>query len=139
MNAQELRVGNLVTSKTWKGAHRISGIREKIDSFVVHINGFDHEFKEGVYCDIEPITLTEEWLVRFGFYIDSDKAGTRYISLGRTNKAMELFLVIPNNTLILSVRIDMIFVDLGARIKHIHQLQNLYFALTGQELTYNPK
>lgn len=69
-----------------------------------------------MHKDLEPIPLTEEWLLRFGY--------TK----------------ISNNSFIITGHCIWICNDLfrcdknGIVLKHVHQLQNLYFALTNQEL-----
>jgi hypothetical protein len=64
--------------------------------------------------DIEPIPLTEEWLLRLGFNGWDKGNFTMVLSNGNF---IEFGYVIAKN------------------IKHVHQLQNLYFALTNEELT----
>jgi len=69
--------------------------------------------------DCKPIPLTEEWLERFGFEED-DSVGW----LKRFDKSDSFF-------------IDLSFMYWGensVKLTHVHQLQNLYFALTGEEL-----
>ena len=71
-----------------------------------------------------PITLTEEWLLKFGF--EMDKGGIFWIN----NKWGFHGYLTPDN----------IFCIIGysekhLNIKYVHQLQNIYFALTGEELT----
>lgn len=70
---------------------------------------------------IKPIPLTEEWLVKFGFisnpYEDRYEKGLIHVECDKTKGATYLWI---NNM---------------PHIKHIHQLQNLYFAITGEELT----
>jgi len=76
------------------------------------------DFWEGI--EFEPIPLTEEWLERFGFEED-DSVGW----LKRFDKSDSFF-------------IDLSFMYWGensVKLTHVHQLQNLYFALTGEELT----
>ncbi len=70
----------------------------------------------------EPIKLTEEWLINLGFE-ETDYAGGCYY-LG-------------------SIQIDLSDFEcafktnwLDCKVKYVHQLQNLYFALTGKELTH---
>lgn len=83
------------------------------------------------YEDIEPIPLTEEWLVRFGFtydgvLIDMLLEIEKYKFLGYDNKSKRVHCYHFKPTV------------QGANLcecKYVHQLQNLYFALTGGELT----
>ena len=69
---------------------------------------------------VKPIPLTEEWLVKFGFENNSmnlDEEGFLHLDIsfiGGVNVYIN----------------DMEY----PHINHVHQLQNLYFALTGQEL-----
>ena len=79
------------------------------------------------------IPLTEEWLVKFGFVKDKKHDNCCDLELendfylqgvgyGKRNIKYEVILTDSNdNELTL--------------VKHVHQLQNLYFALTGEELT----
>jgi hypothetical protein len=66
--------------------------------------------------EAKPIPLTEEWLVKFGF--EGWDKGDYTMNLSNAN-----FYKLP------------IWQPLAKNIKHVHQLQNLYFALTGEELT----
>lgn len=73
------------------------------------------------YATALPIPLTEEWLLRFGFEVlEFDHKENQYGFKGR-------LIVIRHG----------LFCDYGTSviIKHVHQLQNLYFSLTGEELT----
>jgi len=64
------------------------------------------------------IPLTEEWLVRLGFKF---KNGYGYTFVrGYVTKSDKYW----------------IYHDICVKINYVHQLQNLYFALTGTELTY---
>ena len=68
-----------------------------------------------------PITLTEEILLKCGF-VNWDKVDDCYIIKGLIIwKCNEMFLCYKN----------------GVHIKYLHQLQNLYFALTNEELEIN--
>lgn len=86
--------------------------------------------------DVSPILLTEEWLLKVGF----ETSGW----LGRWQ------LQIENNGLIVcsdDFNEWWVYSGLGdsdsygfqgAHLKYVHQLQNLYFALTNKELTIKP-
>ena len=111
MKASELRIGNLAQKN--KKVKPLS----VADIAMVEIRGM-----KGVY---EPIPLTEEWLKRFGF--EKVVNGLFAIDLFHYN-LKEYRLYISKNE---SNEVD--FVE----IKHVHSLQNLYFALTGEELNQN--
>ena len=69
-----------------------------------------------------PIPLTEEWLVKFGFkYIGSAPTLGINESWNRGNIRIEQ---LQSKELVFH----------GLQIKYVHSLQNLYFALTGEEL-----
>lgn len=71
---------------------------------------------------LAPIVLTEEWLLKFGFKLKSGKYGNYWVLNGF--ELSESFSVHYNadNTRFIT-------------LKYVHQLQNLYFFLTGEELT----
>jgi hypothetical protein len=77
----------------------------------------------GYHDLMNPIPITEEWLVKFGFEKDVDD------------------LVLDINTVFFVFYNDGEFVRLKSNhletitsIQYVHKLQNLYFALTGEEL-----
>ena len=89
-----------------------------------------HEFDEG-RIHLEPIKLTEEWLLKFGFryyqnayyapdeeeyFIINTKYGFNFISFSEVDGSEW------------AIKFD---------IKYVHQLQNLYYTLTGKELEIN--
>lgn len=84
---------------------------------------------------LKPIPLTEKWLERFGFRSVAD-LGTWYLNFntfdmgGIGSVAYEFALDQSDESFEFTElnRYD------GIIIKHVHQLQNLYFALTGTEL-----
>lgn len=69
--------------------------------------------------DVKPIPLTEEWLLRLGF--DNDDVN-RFYKDG-------IYILFYN------VGCSILHNQLHVNIFYVHQLQNLYFALTGEELT----
>lgn len=112
-NAKELRIGNLVT----------------IDGVVVEIYEVTHgviEIANGAepysINDIEPIPITEEWLISVGFVKQLDgnykHPNSHEIEVFFHNRGFE---VMVNSTC-------------KNHIKHVHDVQNMYFALTGDEV-----
>ena len=105
MKASELRIGNWVMYNS-----KIQVNENKIRECVDHPDRFT------------PITLTEEWLIKFGFEY-SDLNGDSGLW-----KIPPFQIYGKYNQFIYDYRLD---------INYVHQLQNLYFALTGQELNQN--
>ena len=111
MKANELRIGNFIYNER-NEIFKVNWITEMIES------------------QSNAIPLTEEWLLKFGFISNpyEDRYEIKLISSGffhiecdKTKGILQLWCEqLP----------QAIF------IKHVHQLQNLYFALTGEELTY---
>lgn len=84
------------------------------------ITTFDGDFYHWIDDLIQPIPLTEEWLFKFGF-VKKD-FGLRVDYYANTKALWKIKFI---NNVYKRDRIE---------IKHVHQLQNLYFALTGHEL-----
>jgi hypothetical protein len=111
MEAKELRIGNLFRFISTNSIEYVSDIKT---------NGLKTPVINNVSIkDTEPIPLTEEWLVKFGFVKDKLEVGLYHFN------DLEIFL--PNYFTWKTQFIN--------NIKHVHQLQNLYFALTNEELT----
>ena len=116
MEAKELRIGNWVNIGL-----KSSDLRTDYDAITssglmdLQVN------KERSSFIYEPIPLTEEWLVKFGL---NDK----YYFAGGLRLIKD-----EEEGYYLSSELRCGF-DLPT-IKHVHQLQNLYFALTNEELT----
>ena len=139
MKANELRVGNLVSYH--ENISVVHGITDPDYGNGIHIH-YEHTC---IGCDeklIEPIPLTEEWLFKFGF---EKKPDMRYYS---RNSQVNSWLLIKDDLVIQMYKnyngvIDFRFNYPSADpsnfksmgIRFVHQLQNLYFALTGEELT----
>lgn len=80
------------------------------------------------YDKVDGISLTEDWLLRLGF-------GLRYKYLFDIRLNLEDQLLLHFNDDNYEVQVAEINSPIIAYIKFVHQLQNLYFALTGEELT----
>jgi hypothetical protein len=108
MKASELRIGNFYNQ---------FGNETKISW--VNLKELESAPEGQIWC--KPIDLTEEWLLRFGF----EDAGCLRFKKGIWDVAF-----MSDSTIYF--RFDKQNI---AELKHVHQLQNLYFALTGKELT----
>lgn len=125
MKPTELRIGNILD---FEGMYSI--IKE-IDSQGVSV--FINETKEDIWIDLSqstPVPLTEEILLKCGF-------GKIQNIYQRHNQV--LLEPTVNNSFIVKFwtisisRAEPIYHN-NLTIKYLHQLQNLYFALTGEEL-----
>ena len=95
--------------------------------------------------NFEPIPLTEEWLLKFGFenwgygslYSNEHEKYTRYVlhNILDGTSNFEIHFIesnygnILNNEYVISCDEDD-RINWGVELKNVHQLQNLYFALT---------
>ena len=105
IKANELRIGNLYNHN--------GEIREVTPSTIEEVWNSERSW-------VKPIQLTEEWLLKFSFehrefsfdkgsfFLSKRKGKNEYLYQAHTNRF---------------------------QVKYVHQLQNLYFSLTGRELT----
>ena len=103
MKATELRIGNWIMTTP-------------NNKFQVTPDEYKNWDVNGMWAN--PIPLTEEWLVKFGF--EKGKKGIYQLC----SFDMEHTMWILDNGVS----------DLHGQVVHVHQLQNLYFAITGEEL-----
>jgi len=145
MKAQELRIGNFVEILTttrdtmiplptgkYGEINRVSLDKVQI-KYVFETNTEKHVVFNRSYNTIKPIPLTEEWLVKFGFY----KRYGSYIwikILAGDDTDYPITLQFTNNHTAMQICRSGIGTQC-APCSYVHQLQNLYFALTGEELT----
>jgi hypothetical protein len=124
MRAEELRIGN------W--------IEERFQSASVKKPISERDMHDIIYGAPEfwhPIPLTEEWLKRFGFnHYSCDGDGYWYLGEQLTDCGgvgfvdYDFTIYKDSDGSWGSETITM------RNVKYVHQLQNLYFALTGEEL-----
>lgn len=118
VNVAELRIGNYV-------GIIVPACYRKVDWHVFRfiIDEGDRSYKS--------IPLTEEWLLRFGWIWNEDcKSYEKYpngdarmhLAYRDINGSYTMFNYVLKATI-------------AEQISYVHQLQNLYFALTGEELT----
>ena len=125
LSSQELRIGNYVEyggviNKVYLLSHLYFQVESTdIPTFTANKNRA-----------AQPIPLTEEWLFKFGFKkvkSDYEEAETWDFYFGI------LYFDMANNSVKINGQYCLFNIP-----EHVHQLQNLYFALTGEELTLEP-
>lgn len=141
MEAKELRIGNLVTDEfydSFKIVIEVKSINNEGINLIVENDGEYPEMAsywiepEYTFDKLRPIPLTEEWLLKFGFEKDSVNDYNLCVTIHGN-----IFLTAFSDdykTVYLYQNYEMA-TDYAAKVKYVHQLQNLYFALTGEELT----
>jgi len=112
IDIKELRIGNYV----------LSGCNE-----LVKIEGIISKGNTGGYLleTLKPIPITAEWLLKFGFnpfYINGKLTHYRINSYFIRYDGQDFYFELGKGMII--------------EIRFVHQLQNLYFALTGKELKH---
>lgn len=118
----ELRIGNIVNYKNENViVDRISTI------------GINSEYGETLYMseEIEPIPITEDILLKCGFIEVFGVKKEYKIKINKKEDILVYNLIVEET----SIWTDYGGFYLDNQINYIHQLQNLYFALTGNELT----
>ena len=115
MDAHKLRIGNLFQEQNTKEVIMVT----ELSQFKIDFSGsFKGEWQA------KPIPLTEEWLIeKMKFH----KQNNQIYSIG-----LKLFISWWNTN---SIEIDINGEVLEINCKYVHELQNIYFALTGEELT----
>jgi hypothetical protein len=109
MKASELRIGNYVN--------------DSIGLITIGLNG-NIKFADAYH----PIPLTEEWLLKFGFKLDIDS------SYHKRDVSVFLDKRFKTNLYLQSNESNFVWFGYELRVDYVHQLQNLYFALTQEEL-----
>jgi hypothetical protein len=118
MKSTELRIGNWVWNDTQQIPVEVdlTILSEQIYREAAVRNGSLSESSLWL-----PIPLTEEWLLKFGF-VENTTSWTRW----RKPIGVKEIRLTKNGVNRITYN--------GMRMNHIHQLQNLYHALTHQEL-----
>ena len=113
MKASELRIGNSIIQ----------------DGDFVFVTGWRLEFIGKNKLEYKPIPLTEEWLLNFGFTRHHADYSNNIIYIKNVPDNTEFEWGVYPNELGSGIQIQN-----RKLLKHVHHLQNLYFALTGEEL-----
>ena len=133
IQSNELRSGNLIIGTYENEDDNL--MHETICTFKFYNcydNYYNVESKDGIeeFTSFKPIPLTEEILLKCGFYYsDDDDEFLEY----KVFKSFKFHADYSDKFSCISYRIN----DTTNEIKFLHQLQNLYWCLCGEELTFN--
>jgi hypothetical protein len=117
MKATELRLGNWVFDTM---------LRKEIQMDFEDFACCENFLKSNHFIPYRPVPLTREWLLKFGLkysYIDKNKFFMLGVDIYIFN--VDKIIFNPSSTF------------LCVKLEYVHHLQNLYFALKGEELTSN--
>jgi len=137
MTAEELRIGNLIEVDGMYHCKNDPAYYE--DWNVEVVRGIYNDFELMIDNDViiytktesRPIPLTEEWLLKFGF------ERTKWIESTLDKDKFRLHQTLTENGMINEFYHDGDFPFDRVIIGSVHQLQNLFYCLTGNELTLN--
>ena len=133
----ELRIGNIVTDQFFDSFKNFIIVKSMNNEGINLEIADDGNYPECASYFFEPdylfgnifgIPLTPSILEKCGFEKDNENE--------RFQLDTDLGLCIYGS-IELGVAVNMDYKIVGNAVKHLHQLQNLYFALTGEELIFN--
>lgn len=131
MTSKNYRLGNIVRSKI-NGISRIEQIGSSLNPEYIGGRSLDGNYWENSYL---PVELTEQWLIDFGFkkeVLSDDSAYYYYLNLNNEKYCHLAILSGDKNGFIEAV--TLFPYEDWFRYKYVHELQNLYHAITGTEL-----
>ena len=115
MKATELRINNLVYNDFTRKQ------MEVYPMMIVQLSKMDNLDNS----NIKPIPLTEDWLLKFGFKKDT-----------WTDNGLIIGSWWNNGSILITDDFKLDGQEEMKSLQYVHQLQNLYFALTNEELTF---
>ena len=141
INERELRIGNYFEPKTreWSSSYDMVealSITQTGCDFAGYLKDEHLGYVFGTYASFKPIPLTEEWLIKFGFESINNDLNEEW---SIESKEGDLFLWNNDNSFGVADSVKAYergeyFASCVGLCKHVHTLQNLYFALTQTEL-----
>lgn len=133
IKSNELRIGNLIEN----GFKKSNGFPDYIDRVVSlseegEINIWSESLKNqngGSECMVAlPIQLTEDWLIKLGF----ERLSEKYYILDMCEFSTRYYYSYSGGFWRFEVEGKLV-----SELKYVHQIQNIYFVLTGKELILN--
>lgn len=150
MTIQDLRIGNCLYSDD--EVMYVTGIPTYNTNVIMckNIDDIHSEYELILNTDLKEILINHKLLLDLGFRKgDSEEdydeleqnyyygEGRKRLAVGSCTELSDgdLFDIIHNGIILFRSDVGMGYTDLSSEIKYVHQLQNLYHSLTGEELT----
>ena len=144
MKASDLRIGNQMKLFLGIGDNGAEYLECEIQGIMIQHGNEFYLLKNtwvGISNNLEPIPLTEEWHNKFGVELNRFK---QFVYTLPGNRNIDVKVVFDRDYIFIRQGLggvtDDIFTvwnkDVTKRDMYVHEWQNLYHALTGEELTY---
>lgn len=129
MKAEELRIGNLVQ---FDSVCRVYEIQQNC----FYVMNEEEISLKNTTCDLQPIPLTEEWLLRFGFEKKDFTWTDKSVSKGLFFKGNYFIIAEEEGFLLCELRYnrEQWFIK---NMDYVHELQNGWHFLNNEELTFS--
>jgi len=140
IQAKELRIGNFIFDDDGTIAkvigfkpyeHSVRCDEEEGCDVLIDIYSADGKVRRGYVVEstsVSPIPITAEWLKKLGY--QKSLADNKWYKLG--SLLGPVYFIYDGN-----YGVEGLGIHPGNKYKYVHQLQNVYFALTGEELNVN--
>ena len=128
MRANDLRLGNLIQKNGKIHYTNIFTIRDIKNLSIDDTDNF------------EPIPINEDWLLKFGFECIANGGDQKRFGLKNRNKNYFYGVELDHEEICLNKQSLFgceTLIHNEIFLQYVHQLQNLYFALTGSELVFS--
>jgi hypothetical protein len=122
LDSHEIRLGNTYKVEMGDGTYK---------SDLINLEDLRNLLDDEIDDFYQAMEISEEWLIRFGFKCVLDMS----YSFPKPYNNLELAYCGSINGFKKGWVITKLF-GFSNGIKYVHELENLYFALTGEELTY---
>lgn len=130
IDPKELRIGNCVLYKPYANQ---SGEQKSICGILGMKAYFNkHTNETGMIYNLQPIELTPDILKKCGFVESNDSLKLKLY------EGFEFLWDGDNVCINTLVDFETIICDFKHHLTNLHRMQNLYYALTGEELIYKP-
>jgi len=139
--ANELRIGNVIWDDVCNELHgnglvKIKSLSETTAHYISLIKSDFGKFNSGVsYINAKGVLITPEILEKCGF--ERQNYGWTINKLNESDDSCFCLFDMNYNSGDLLLELNAAYCPCP-KVEHLHQLQNLYFALCGEELNYTP-